>query len=260
MTVAIVGGTGLCDLPGLELVREHVIDTPLGSPSAPIKEGRYHGCPVLFLPRHGADHTVAPHLINYRANIWALKSLGVEHIVAVNAVGGIHPEAGPEALVIPDQIIDYSYGREHTFYTGEHVLSGQDLMGLSFAELEHVDFTFPYDETLRQELLLAAQSKSLLVFGEGVYGCTQGPRLETAAEVKRCKRDGCDVVGMTAMPEAALARELGIEYAAVCLSVNWGAGLVDELITLDQIHSVVASGMSKVESLLGAFLFRRAAG
>lgn len=258
MTVAIVGGTGLCELPGLELVQEHVLETPLGLPSASVREGLYHGSQVFFLPRHGSEHSIAPHLINYRANMWALKSLGVELIVAVNAVGGIHPEAGPEALVIPDQIIDYSYGRQHTFYTGEAALSGQSLLGQSFTELEHVDFTFPYSQSLRQELLLAAERLSLPVLSEGVYGCTQGPRLETAAEIRRCKHDGCDVVGMTSMPEAALARELSIDYAALCLSVNWGAGLTDELITLDDIRAVVSRGMSKVESLLGAFLYERA--
>jgi len=257
MTIAIMGGTGLCDLPGLDIVREHVMETPLGSPSAQIKEGYYHGRTVFFLPRHGAEHSVAPHLINYRANMWALKLLGVEQVVAINAVGGIHPEAGPEALVVPDQIIDYSYGREHTFYTGEQGLVGQDLCGQGFVELAHIDFTFPYSQKLRQQLLRAAQIATLPVLTEGVYGCTQGPRLETAAEIKRCKNDGCDVVGMTAMPEAALARELGIDYAAVCLSVNWGAGLTDELISLEEIHRVVASGMSKVESLLGAFLSQR---
>jgi len=256
MTIAIIGGTGLCDLPGLELVSEHGLQTPLGAPSALVKEGRYHGCTVFFLPRHGTEHTVAPHLINYRANMWALKSLGIERVVAVNAVGGIHPEAGPEALVIPDQIIDYSYGREHTFYTGEQALVGHELCGQSFSKLEHVDFTFPYSQKLRQQLLQAARLASLTVLSNGVYGCTQGPRLESAAEVARCKNDGCDVVGMTTMPEAALARELSIDYAAVCLSVNWGAGLTDELISLEEIRRVVTSGMGKVESLLGALLLQ----
>jgi len=258
MTIAIIGGTGLCDLAGFEILSEHKVETPLGLPSSRVKEGRYHGQEVFFLPRHGAEHSIAPHLINYRANMWALKSLGVEQVVAVNAVGGIHAEAGPEALIIPDQIIDYSHGREHTFYTGEKALRSQVLCGQSFTEVEHIDFTHPYSQALRLALLQAAMDASCTVLDEGVYGCTQGPRLETAAEVRRCQRDGCAVVGMTAMPEAALARELGMEYAAVCLSVNWGAGLTEELISLEEIHRVVAFGMGKVETLLAALLLRRA--
>ncbi len=254
MATAIIGGTGLYQLAGLQLVGEHTIETPLGVISAPIQEGRFKGETVFFLARHGVDHEIPPHLINYRANLWALKQLGVTRVIGVNAVGGIHPDAAPEVIFIPDQVIDYTGGREHTYFTGEAALRDAMLAGQSFTSVHHIDFTYPYDISLRQQIVEAANAEKIAVMAHGVYGCTQGPRLESAAEIQRCQQDGCDLVGMTSMPEAALARELDIPYASICLVVNWAAGLSDQLISIDEIHRVIESGMIDVERLIRSIL------
>lgn len=240
--VAMIGGTGLSEFAGVEWLAEHQPETPFGKPSGPIKEGSYDGNRFFFLARHGADHSLAPHKINYRANIAALKSLGVTHILAVNAVGGLAPSMGPHTLVIPDQVIDYTVARESSFYDG---IAGP---------LDHIDFTDPYDPIAREALLLAADKCGLACEDGGVYGCTQGPRLETAAEVRRLKQDGCDLVGMTGMPEACLAREAQIQYASICAVVNWGAGLTDSPISMEEIGEVVALGMNNVRAILIAAL------
>jgi 5'-methylthioinosine phosphorylase len=191
---------------------------------------------VAFIARHGRGHKVPPHRINYRANIWALHHIGVRAVIGVNAVGGIHARTGPGALAVPRQIIDYSWGREHTYFA-----DGLDAV-------THIDFTEPYAESLRQLLLRSAGNVD--VWGEGVYACTQGPRLESAAEVRRLQRDGCDMIGMTGMPEAALARELGLAYACLALSVNWAAGLTEEPISMEAIGAVIDTGMASVLAVL----------
>lgn len=236
--VAMIGGTGLCDFKGIEWLAEHPLDTPYGAPSAAIKEGRYQGLRLFFLARHGNDHSIAPHNINYRANIAALKALGVTHIFAANVVGGLAPSMGPHTLVVPNQMIDYTTGRQSSFYDG---VAGP---------LDHIDFTDPYDPHARAALLHAADLCQLACEDGGVYGCTQGPRLETAAEVRRLRQDGCDLVGMTGMPEACLAREAQLHYGSICLVVNWGAGLTDSPITLEEIGEVVALGMNNVRAIL----------
>ena len=236
--VAIIGGTGLDQFDALDVVEQQAIDTPYGKPSAPLTLARLAGREVIFLPRHGADHAVPPHFINYRANLSALKLVGVSRVIAVNAVGGIRQDLGPCQLCVPDQLVDYTYGREHTFFTGAD------------AGLEHIDFTYPYTESLRQLLLSTAAYNGIELSGQATYGATQGPRLETAAEVLRLKRDGCDVVGMTGMPEAALARELELDYASLCLVVNWAAGLSEELVTMDIIVNNLQAGMGQVRTLL----------
>ncbi|CAN0604472.1 unnamed protein product, partial [Ectocarpus sp. 12 AP-2014] len=192
--------------------RSHTVDTPYGPPSMAIEEGIYDGTPLFFVHRHGGSgQPIPPHLVNYRANIWALKELGVDEIVAANAVGAINPQLRPGRLVIPDQLIDYSWGREHTFDDG------------SSGSLWHIDFTEPFDARLRARLLQAATAAQVPCYDGGVLAVVQGPRLETASEVKRLAADGCDLVGMTAMPEASLARELGMAYASVCMVVNAAA-------------------------------------
>ncbi|MBB3046484.1 5'-methylthioinosine phosphorylase [Litorivivens lipolytica] len=236
--IAIIGGTGLCDWQGAEHISSEPIETPYGEASAPLRRMRYQGSEFVFLPRHGDGHKFPPHKINYRANIWGLKSLGISQVIAVNAVGGIHPDCGTGALVVPDQIIDYSYGREHTFYDG------------SDGRLDHVDLGEPYSMALRRRILAAGQSEGVALVDGGVYACTQGPRLETAAEIQRLKRDGADLVGMTAMPEAGLAREAGLDYASLCLVVNPAAGLSSEPITMDDIQKVIDSGMQTVKQVL----------
>lgn len=238
--IAIVGGTGLTELQGLELTDTRTLETKYGVPSAALEFGRFGQQPVVFLARHGKGHTVPPHQVNYRANIQALKQVGVEKIIAVNAVGGINPQMGAESLVIPDQIIDYTWGREFTFADQGNVL--------------HVDFSYPYSEPLRQSLLTAAAELGLEVHDGGVYGATQGPRLETAAEVDRLERDGCDIVGMTGMPEASLAREAELEYACLSLVVNMAAGRSEGIITMDDIELAIKNGMGNVRAILAQLL------
>lgn len=219
--IAIIGGTGFGSLFGLKHVSSSQIETQYGRAS--IEKGLLSGRPVIFLPRHGNPPRTPPHLINYRANIKALWDYGVKNIIALNAVGSIDDSIQVPSVIIPDQIIDYTNGRAHTFFDDE---------------IRHIDFTNPFDNQLRQELIRGSQgSPELKSFG--VYGCTQGPRLETAAEIRRLRKDGCDVVGMTLMPEASLARELGMAYASICFVVNEGAGIRDDLIKSDAINEAI---------------------
>ncbi|MFO7580980.1 S-methyl-5'-thioinosine phosphorylase [Guyparkeria sp.] len=239
MYLAIIGGTGLSQIEGIEDVRHQMVSTPFGEPSGPVTIGRLQGCDVVFLPRHGYNHRIPPHQVNYRANIWALREMGVDRILAVAAVGGIHPDMGPGSLVVPDQLIDYTWGRPSTFYEGD------------LDSVTHVDFTYPYDETLRRAFLEAGQALDLELIDGGTYGATQGPRLETAAEIRRLQRDGCDVVGMTGMPEAVLAREAGIDYASLNVVANWAAGVRDgEVISLAEIDRTLNRSMGKVRKVL----------
>ncbi len=236
--LAIIGGTGLDSLKGLKIVNSISVNTPYGEPSAPLSYGEIAGRQILFLPRHGDKHTIPPHKINYRANIWALKNSGAKKVIAVNAVGAIHRDMTPGKVIIPDQIIDYTHSRIGTFFEE----------GLT--EVTHIDFTWPYCQTLREEILQAATQCGLNVFDKGVYAATQGPRLESAAEIKRLERDGCDLVGMTAMPEAALAKELDLCYAAISVVANMAAGIIDEEITMEMIERYLKGGMEDVRKLL----------
>ncbi len=243
MTVhAIIGGTGLTQLEGLEIHQALTLDTPYGAPSADILRGGYAGRDVLFLARHGQPHRIAPHQVNYRANLWALKQAGARAIVAVNAVGGIHAAMGAGHFCVPHQIIDYTAGRAHTFFEGK------------LDHVTHVDFSHPYDEALRARLIAALQAEGAAFSSHGVYGCTQGPRLETAAEILRMERDGCDLVGMTGMPEAALARELALPYACLALVVNPAAGKTSGPITMAEIERVLEQGMSTIKAVLARVL------
>lgn len=240
MLTAIIGGTGLTALDGLVIREEKQCSTPYGETSAPMQFGEYGEKSVVFLARHGQQHSLPPHLVNYRANLWALKQAGVQRIVAVNAVGSINPAMPAEALVVPHQIIDYTWGRESSFSEPGKVI--------------HIDFSFPYSESLRECLVSAAVTLGLDIHAKGVYGATQGPRLETAAEIDRMDRDGCDIVGMTGMPEACLARELALEYACLSLVVNMAAGRSEGIITMDDIQLALDNGMSKVRQILKAVL------
>lgn len=241
--LAIIGGTGLTSLKGLEIVRHEVAFTPYGEPSGFLMHGQLAGCEVVFLPRHGHSHTIPAHRVNYRANIWALKSIGVQQVLAIAAVGGIHDSMQPGWIAFPDQIIDYTYDREHSFIEPD---SGQVL---------HMDFTHPYDAVLRDRLINSAQSAKLQFVARGTYGATQGPRLETAAEITRMERDGCDLVGMTGMPEAALARELNLAYACCAVITNRAAGKSREGIHAE-IEIYLKQGMDQVRGLLQALLQR----
>lgn len=236
--LAIIGGTGLTELEGLEITEQKEVSTPYGAPSGPLVVGTLNGTEVIFLARHGNPHRIPPHEVNYAANIFALKQLGVTTIIGVNAVGGIEHLMGPAHVVVPDQLIDYTQGRKNTYYEGE------------METVTHIDFSYPYTEATRQLLIAAADKNDVAYSDYGVYGCTQGPRLETAAEVARLERDGCHIVGMTGMPEAALAAEQGIEYACLALVVNWAAGKTDTIITMDEIDQVIDEGMGYVRQIL----------
>ena len=236
--IAIIGGTGLTSLAGVEITETIEVDTPYGSPSSALSLGHFGDKEIIFLARHGNPHAIPPHKINYRANIHALKVSGVENIIAVNAVGGITSEMRPCRIVIPEQIIDYTYGRKHTF--------SEDNLN----EVTHIDFTNPYSADLVKQLATASLMSGLDIFIGGVYAATQGPRLETAAEINKLEKDGCDIVGMTGMPETALARELKINYVCLSLVVNWAAGKSDEEITMEVIERNLKDGMGKVKIIL----------
>jgi 5'-methylthioadenosine phosphorylase len=239
--LGIIGGSGLDRIEGLEIRQHQPCATPYGEPSAPLQLGVLRGCPVIFLPRHGDQHTIAPHRINYRANLWAMHAHGVRHLVAVAAVGGINAAMGSGGLVVPDQIIDYTHGRESTFHDG---------VG---NPLSHVDFTLPFCAALRKQLLAAGRAAGHVLHDGGTYGATQGPRLETAAEIDRMERDGADIVGMTGMPEAVLARELGLCYAMLALVVNAAAGRGNNAqgVSMAEIEATAKTGMVQVLEILG---------
>lgn len=244
MKFGIIGGSGLARLAELRDTRRQVVRTPWGDPSCPLTHGRLDGVDLAFLARHGYGHTLAPHEINYRANIWALKQAGVDGVVSVATVGGIRDDFGPGTLVLPDQIVDYTTGRCCTFFEGP----GQPVV--------HVDFTWPYDDQVRGLLARAAQNLGETMVPSGTYGCTQGPRLETAAEIRMMERDGCDLVGMTGMPEAVLARELGLPYAALAVVANHAAGKGESSreVSLDAISLAVEQAMVRVRAILSEFV------
>ncbi len=235
---AIIGGSGLETFTTLDIIERIEIATPWGQPSSVVIRGKVQGADILFLSRHGDGHVIPPHRINYRANVAALQELGATHLMAFNAVGGINQRFVPGDLVLPDQIIDYTWGRDHTFADSSEV------------PLLHVDFTYPYDRDLRQLLINAAVASNCQLHASGVYGATQGPRLESAAEIVRLARDGCDLVGMTGMPEAALARETQMPYVSLCLIVNPAAGLGDGEISMADIDAVMAAHMPRAIALL----------
>jgi 5'-deoxy-5'-methylthioadenosine phosphorylase len=236
--LAIIGGTGLPRLEGLEIERREVMHTPYGEPSGAITYGNLCGKEVAFLPRHGYGHTIPPHMVNYRANLWCLQNKGISKVISICAVGSIREDIAPGALIIPDQIIDYTWSRHHTFFE-------KDL-----ASVTHVDFTEPYCQEMRTALISAAREAGVSVIKSGTYGASQGPRLETAAEINRMESDGCDMVGMTGMPEAALARELDLCYAACAVSANRAAGRGTQPITMEIIDQNIAAGLEQVGVIL----------
>ena len=244
-SLAIIGGSGFSRLPSLTLLDAQTVATPFGDTSAPVTRGRLGETEILFLPRHGPGHHLPPHRINYRANLWALRECGAGQVVALAAVGGITPPFAPTVLAVPDQIIDYTYGREHSLYDG------------TSGTVEHIDVTTPYCEELRQAVIAACAATGQAVIDSGVYGATQGPRLETAAEIRRYERDGCDMVGMTGMPEASLARELGLCYSSLAFVVNWAAGKGDGgIITMREIEDNLALCVERVVGVLTALARR----
>ncbi len=240
--IAIIGGSGLLSWGGEN--RMHSESTPYGPASAAVEVFERNGVKVLFLARHGKAHEIPPHRINYRANLWLLEQLGASAVLGVNAVGGITESAAPGRLIVPDQLIDYTWGREQTFADGLQ------------QPLDHIEFEQPYQGALRRLLLAGAKRRGIGVVERGTIGITQGPRMETAAEVRRLQRDGCDLVGMTSMPEVALARELGLDYAGLCVSANWAAGLSPEPISIAAIERVLAESMKTVRQVIEAVIDR----
>lgn len=243
--LAVIGGTGVYALGELADVETQQPVTPYGAPSGPVRVGTYAGKRVAFLARHGEGHSLPPHKINYRANLAALKALGATKVLALNTVGGITDRFGPRVLACPDQLIDYTWGRIST------------LCEEPGSEVLHVDFGEPYTASLRRQVVDAAARAGVALVEEGCYGATQGPRLETKAEIARMRRDGCDLVGMTGMPEAGLARELGLDYACLAIVANWAAGAgtnPDEVITLQDVLDNVAVAMNDAARLLRALL------
>jgi 5'-methylthioadenosine phosphorylase len=244
--LGIIGGSGLNELANLVVTRREIVRTPYGEPSAPLLFGRLAGREVVFLARHGHGHTIAPHEVNYRANLWALQAQKADRIVSVASVGGIRADLGPGVLAVPDQIIDYTYGRRHTYVIRSDV------------QVKHVDFTHPYCESLRLELQCAAAEAGEPLLMGGTYAAMQGPRLETAAEINRLDRDGAHMVGMTGMPEAGLARELDLCYAAVTVVANWAAGRATSAqgIALNEINATLKTAMAKVRRILEKLVAR----
>jgi 5'-methylthioadenosine phosphorylase len=240
--LAVIGGSGFANLEGLAVRERTRPQTAWGEPSGPISLATVDDITVAFLGRHGEGHVLAPHEINYRANLRALHDLGVDRIIAVAAVGGIREDCATGALVLPDQLIDYTWGRGSTFFEGGR------------GAVTHVDFTQPYSEALRSALRSAARTCGEALIEPATYGATQGPRLETAAEIRRMARDGCDIVGMTGMPEAVLARELGIAYAALAVVVNAAAGCGEsrETISLGAMQATLAGTMRRAQGVIAA--------
>ena len=236
--IAVIGGTGLTSLDTLQITHRDTQSTPYGEPSSPMILGELAGRPVVFLARHGPHHTLPPHKINYRANLWALHRIGVQRVIAVAAVGGIRDDMAPGALAFPDQLVDYTWGRHYTFFED------------NLSQVTHIDFTEPYCPELRTRLIEAARASDLDAREFCTYAAMQGPRLETAAEIRKLERDGCDIVGMTGMPEAALARELGLRYATCAVVANRAAGKAPGEITMADIERNLLDGMTKVKALL----------
>ncbi|KAA3629014.1 MAG: S-methyl-5'-thioinosine phosphorylase [Proteobacteria bacterium] len=239
--LGVIGGSGADSLSILNVESRRVIRTPYGSPSDPVVMGTINGMQVLFLPRHGMSHKIPPHAINYRANLWALRECGVTGVIALNAVGAINAKLAPGDLALPDQVVDYTWGRSHTFFDGKSGI------------VRHVDFTAPYSKSLRERIESAATGLGLRCFTPCCYAATQGPRLETVAEIDRIERDGGDIVGMTGMPEAALARELNIPYASMCVVANMAAGRGDEEeITMEEIERNLVGGIADAYKVIEA--------
>lgn len=244
--LAIIGGTGLTQLTNLKITHRQVMRTPYGEPSGPMTFGTINQHEVMFLARHGYGHTIPPHEVNYRANLWALRDQGARRVIAITSVGGIRADLVPGTLVVPDQIIDYTYGRAFTFFDGKD------------RTVTNIDFTKPYNEKMRQHILASVKRAGETCVDNGVYAVTQGPRLETSAEINRLERDGADMVGMTGMPEAALAKELGLAYATMAVVVNYAAGRGNSRdgIPLETIGTVISPAMERVKAILGYAVVR----
>ncbi|HUW00679.1 MAG TPA: S-methyl-5'-thioinosine phosphorylase [Gallionella sp.] len=238
--LAIIGGRGLTQLANLEITHQQVMRTPYGEPSGAFLFGTLNQHEVIFLARHGYGHTIPPHLVNYRANLWALREHGASKIISVATVGGIRPDLKPGVIVVPDQIIDYTHGRDSTFFEARD------------KPFINTDFTFPYSATLRSHILSSAKTAQQSCVDGGAYAATQGPRLDSIAEINRYERDGADMVGMTGMPETALAKELELDYAIIAVVANYAAGRGDSMtgINIETVNATANATMVRVRSIL----------
>lgn len=238
--LAIIGGRGLTQLANLVITHRQVMRTPFGEPSGAFMFGTLNGHEVIFMARHGFGYTIPPHLVNYRANLWALREQGVTEVVSVATVGGIRADLTPGTLVVPDQIIDYTHGRDCTFFNSRNV------------SYRNIDFTLPYSMSLRSRILRNAEAVKQPCLDGGVYAATQGPRLDSIAEINRYMKDGADMVGMTGMPETALARELDMNYAAIAVVVNYAAGRGDNTsgINMEGVNAIARSSMERVRAIV----------
>jgi 5'-methylthioinosine phosphorylase len=254
--LGVIGGSGVYALEALEDPTRESVSSRYGDPSSPLTTGSLAGSRVAFIARHGEDHGVAPHLVNYRANVDALRQAGVTRVLAVCTVGSLDPDLGPGMFAVPDQIIDYTWGRAQTFHEpGDPV--------------PHVDFTWPYSPEWRSvvveavaEVLGDATSSSASSTGfadRATYAAVQGPRFESAAEIRRFQNDGCTIIGMTGMPEAALAREAGLEYAAICPVANLAAGLSPDELTADEVFAAVSPMLGSIQAVIAGLAGRNSA-
>lgn len=234
--IGIIAGSGFHEFEGIETLERRRVETPYGEPSDVYRICEISGVEAVFLARHGTPHRIPPHRINYRANIWGFGELGVERILAVNAVGGVHREPGPGSIIVPDQIIDMTHGRDSTFYDGDEVV--------------HIDFTTPFCSELRLALISACRKSDAQHREAGTYICVNGPRLETKAEISHFSSMGGDVVGMTAMPEASLARELELCYAGISVITNYAAGVAARKLTATEVVETMRASMERIRSLV----------
>lgn len=238
--LAIIGGSGLAQLSNLEVTHRQVMRTPYGEPSGALTFGLINRHEVMFIARHGYGQTIPPHLVNYRANMWALHDQGAKNIVSVASVGGIRADLVPGTIAVPDQLLDYTHSRAYTYFDARD------------KTVTYIDFTHPYSVSLRSQILKAAGLAQEKLIDGGVYAVTQGPRLDTIAEINRYERDGADMVGMTGMPEASLARELGLSYAAIAVVVNHAAGRGDsrDSVHLETVGTVAQPALVRVKKVL----------
>jgi 5'-methylthioadenosine phosphorylase len=254
--LAIIGGSGLYRVEGLKVIEDIEIKTPFGGPSSPILKAEYKGYPLLFLARHGRDHSFPPHRVPYRANLWALKELGAKWVVGVNAVGGINKILRPGDFVLVDQFLDFTKSRTNTFYEGrfspDYTYDGNEKYKklLSEKKVVHIDVSEPFCPTLRGILEEVLTEKGVRFFNRGTYVATEGPRLETPAEIKAFSLLGGDVVGMTMVPEVVLAKEIELHYAGLCVVTNPAAGIATYKLTSEEVIQMMKQKEEQIKEII----------
>lgn len=252
--LGVIGGSGLYSFEGLKVEEEIDIDTPFGKPSSPVVIGRIGEVRVAFLARHGRDHSFPPHLVPYRANLWALREVGVDRVLAVSAVGGIDKKLSSGDFFIPDSFLDFTKGRESTFYEGRFSKKGKgnDKVAelLNKGKVVHVDMTEPYCPEMRKLLSEILSRRGLPYKEGGVYACTEGPRFETTAEIRMLERLGASVVGMTGVPEVVLARELTMCYASLCVVANPAAGISGRKLTSEEVIEMMKKREDEIKEVI----------